>query len=212
MLPTSCDITAFAEGVCDSKIRSAYEAYTSKGKPGLINYLYTDYLTGSTPGVYCYAVNGTDTTESIAIGSYLGTPTAVPGETVMSVADSMGASKAEVANVTAGWAKYYDDAENLCCGRDKAWVYCSPQVGGCDATPTYTYTNQTQVGALLSSDGETGDGTIFCGCELGQEAAPFDVDRETVQRVLADVAKDMASSAVRATGLAGVAFFFAALV
>ena len=196
ILHTSDDITAFAEApaaddMCYTKMRSAYQAYTSKGKPGLIDYLYTDYLDGSEPGVYCYAVNGTDASESIVIGTWFGKPTAVPGQVSFSVSASLNKTRAESDFALGGWNNYYDDAENLCCGPDKAWLYCSPvlKVDGCGTDPKYTYTNETNLGAIFNADGEKGDGTIFCGCQflLGEEATPFGADPETVQRVLADV-------------------------
>jgi len=74
---------------CYPKMRSAYEAYTTKGKNGLIEYLYTDYMTGTKPGVYCYSVNGTDPSESIVVGTFYGNPTAVPGQVSFSVSASL---------------------------------------------------------------------------------------------------------------------------
>ena len=60
-------------------------------------------------------------------------------------------------------------------------------VDGCGTTPTYTYTNQTNIGSIFSSDGEKGDGTILCACELGGDTStPFKIDREVVERVIAD--------------------------
>jgi hypothetical protein len=177
------------EDACFPKMRSAYEAYVTGGKNGLIEYLYTDYLTGTKPGVYCYAVNGTDASESIVIGTYFGKPTAVPGQVSFDVSRSLNKTREESDFALAGWSNYYDNAGELCCGPDKSWLYCSPvlRVDGCTTTPTYTYTNQTNVGSIFSSGGETGDGTIFCACQLAEDtSAPFSVDGELVQQVIAD--------------------------
>jgi len=65
------------DDACFPKLGAAYEAYNAKGKNGLIEYLYTDYLTGTQPGLYCYTLNGTDASESIVIGTYLGDPTGI---------------------------------------------------------------------------------------------------------------------------------------
>jgi len=48
------------DDACFPKLGAAYEAYNAKGKNGLIEYLYTDYLTGTQPGLYCYTLNQTE--------------------------------------------------------------------------------------------------------------------------------------------------------
>ncbi len=177
------------DDACFPKMRSAYDAYTSNGKNGLIEYLYTDYLTGTKPGVYCYSVNGTDASESLVIGTYFGKPTAVPGEVSFDVSRSLNKTRAESDFALGGWSDYYKNSAELCCGPDKFWFYCSPvlRVEGCSTTPKYVYTNETNIGSIFSSDGEEGDGTILCACQLAEDtSAPFSIDREVVQQVIAD--------------------------
>ena len=73
------------------------------------------------------------------------------------------------------------------------------KVDGCGTAPTYEFTNQTNVAAMFSSDGEKGDGSILCGCQLlkGDEPTPFAVDTELVQQVI----QEYSSDAVRLVGM-----------
>jgi hypothetical protein len=177
------------DDACFLKMSAAYEAYEAKGKNGLIEYLYTDYLNGVKPGVYCYAVNGTDASESLVIGTFFGNPTAVPGQVSLDVSLSLNKTRADSDFALGGWEYYYNNAADLCCGPEKAWLYCSPvlRVDGCGTLPTYSYTNQTNVGSIFSSGGEKGDGTILCACQLGGDtSAPFSVDKGVVQQVIAE--------------------------
>ena len=176
------------DDACFPKLGAAYQIYNAKGKNGLIEYLYTDYLTGTQPGLYCYTLNGTDASESIIIGTYLGDPTGVPGKAVFTIPLSLGLTRAQGDIPLTGWNYYYNNAEDLCCGPEKAWLYCSPgKLDGCGTLPTYSYTNQTNVGSIFSADGEKGDGTILCACELGEDTSvPFDVDKGIVKQVIAE--------------------------
>jgi len=184
-----CDSSQPPDDACFPKMRAAYEAYAAKGKNGLIEYLYTDYLTGTSPGVYCYTLNGTDASESLVVGTYFGNPTAVPGEVSLDVSLSLNKTREDSDFALGGWNYYYDNAADLCCGPDKAWLYCSPvlRVDGCSTSPTYSYINQTNVASIFSSGGEKGDGTILCACQLGANTStPFSVDKGVVQQVIAE--------------------------
>jgi len=197
------------DDACFPKLGAAYEAYDAKGKNGLIEYLYTDYLTGTQPGLYCYTLNGTDASESLVVGTFFGNPTAVPGQVSLDVSLSLNKTRADSDFALGGWDYYYNNAEDLCCGPEKAWLYCSPgKRGGCGTLPTYSYTNQTNVGSIFSADGEKGDGTIFCACELGEDtSAPFDVDKGIVKQVIAEATSGRDQLALVPVALVAILLF-----
>jgi hypothetical protein len=198
------------DDACFPKLGAAYEAYNAKGKNGLIEYMYTDYLTGTQPGIYCYTLNGTDASESIVIGTWLGDPTGVPGQAAFTIPLSLGiTNKTDIDFPITGWNYYYNNAEDLCCGPEKAWLYCAPGLlDGCGTLPTYSYTNQTNVGSIFSADGEKGDGRIFCACEIGEDtSAPFDVDEGVVKQVIAEATSGRDQLALVPVALVAILLF-----
>lgn len=177
------------DDLCFTKLEEAYNAYTSKGRDGLIENLYTDYLNGTKPGVYCYKLDPVDPVESITIGTYFGKPTAFPGQVSMSVSASLNKTREEAEFALNGWTSYYEEASQLCCGPEKMFYYCSPVIAteGCGTTPTYTYTNQTNLGMIVSNDADKGDGKIFCACQLFEDPTqPFNVDKEGVLKTITE--------------------------
>lgn len=179
------------QDLCFARLEEAYNAYNSKGKNGLIENIYTTYLYGTQPGIYCYKLDPVEPVESIVVGTYYGKPTAVPGQVSMSVSASLNKTREEAETAENGWTEYYKDASQLCCGPEKMFYYCSPVLPnrpeGCGTTPTYTYTNQTNVGMLVSDDSDDADGKIFCACQLFEDPTQaFNINKEVVLKTITD--------------------------
>ena len=179
------------QDMCFTRLEEAYNAYNSKGLNGLIENLYTTYLYGTKPGVYCYKLDPVDPVESIVIGTWFGKPTAIPGQVSMSVSASLNKSREEAEFALNGWTGYYKEASQLCCGTEKVFYYCSPVIPnrpeGCGTTPTYTYTNQTNLGMIVSDDVDDADGKIFCACQLFEDPTQsFTINEEVVLKTITD--------------------------
>jgi hypothetical protein len=179
------------QDLCFPRLEEAYNAYNSKGINGLIDNLYTTYLYGTKPGIYCYKLDPVDPVESIVVGTWFGQPTAVPGQVSMSVSASLNKTREEASTALNGWAGYYKEASQLCCGPEKIFYYCSPvspnRPEGCETTPTYTYTNQTNVGMIVSDDADDADGKIFCACQLFEnQTQSFNINEEVVLKTITD--------------------------
>lgn len=178
-----------SEDLCFPRLEEAYNAYTSKGRNGLIENLYTHYLNGTKPGVYCYTLDPVDPVESIVIGTWFGKPTATPGQVSMSVSASLNKTREEAEFAQNGWVEYYNDAAELCCGPTKAFYYCSPIIAteGCGTQPKYVYTNETNVGMIVSNDADEEDGKIFCACQLFEDSTQsFNINKEGVLKTISD--------------------------
>ena len=166
------------DDACFARMDAAYDAYKNNGLRGspdsLIPHLYK-LLEGNLPGVFCYQVNTEDVPSSVVVGTYLG---GRPGETMFE-GESRSAepqTPEQLEEQNGAWAGYVSD-ENLCCGPEKSFYYCSPRLGrlqnitDCIQEPRYAYEgpgrpSQTTTLAVVFSDGSGADGSIFCGCVL----------------------------------------------
>lgn len=159
------------DDACFAKVAAAYEAYKNNGLRGnedsLIPHLYKEYLNGTLPGLFCYQVDVEDVAESIVVGTYLG---GIPGENQLAAENK---TQEELEDANGAWPGYISD-ENLCCGPEKSFYYCSPILGksrnitACSQEPQYTSKDATTL-ATRFSDGTGEDRAIFCGCVMDQD-------------------------------------------
>ena len=195
---------------------AAYEAYKSnglRGNPGsLIPHLYEDYTSGNQPGLFCYQVNGEDIPSSIVVGTYLG---GIPGETMLE-AENRGrpVAREDLEEANGSWADYLSD-ENLCCGPEKAFYYCSPILGevlnitDCRQEPQYRYVGPEKPSGTTTlstrfSDGTGEDGAILCGCVLNRGTAGPIRSMYNIAEDAEQIIQEYSTSGAKALSVAGV--------
>ena len=195
---------------------AAYEAYKSNGLRGnadsLIPHLYKDYTSGNLPGLFCYQVNREDIPSSIVVGTYLG---GVPGETMLEAENhSRPTTREDVEEANGSWADYLSD-ENLCCGPEKAFYYCSPILGrnnnitDCRQEPQFRYVGPGKPSGTTSlstmfSDGTGEDGAILCGCVLDRDTTVAIRSKSNITEDAEQIIQEYSTSGAKASSLAGV--------